>query len=436
MLAGIFRSDFRSKCKSLLSRIQSRLEVIKKGRNAMQGFLKNDIAQLLKNNLERHAYGNGRKTGVSYFAFIWIRLEIARLASMVEGLYKELVLSSCYEFVEQCCTCIAENLKEMNKQSDCPLQCRVAVASLVYAATRFVDLPELRDLRNEFHDKYGKTVVSFVDKEFMNNLKSRPPTTEMKLQLLQVIAQEFSMKWDPQVLEEQLQHASPPTQESKYGASGDGCSHLFNNRSNLVQRKGKWVEQDGQIIKGQTPIARTRRRKSCSGLNENIAEDIQLPSCVHEVILENNTRKKPFTYTNHIERKNNTNEDNECLGKAKLSLRPRSVRTKFLKPPPSSCADRSSEHEVNPMKLSSARVSQPRQRHDLLKDHEKEEERMYDFLTQFGKKTAAQTSISTRKHGNEMPKVLDLPPPPSRRRYLFAESQSASLIGAKSNSLT
>ena len=29
---------------------------------------------------------------------------------------------------------------------------------------------------------------------------------------MQVIAQEFSMKWDPQDLEEQLQHASPPTQ--------------------------------------------------------------------------------------------------------------------------------------------------------------------------------------------------------------------------------
>ena len=33
-----------------------------------------------------------------------------------EGLYKELVLSSCYEFVGQCCASIAENLKEMHKQ--------------------------------------------------------------------------------------------------------------------------------------------------------------------------------------------------------------------------------------------------------------------------------------------------------------------------------
>ncbi|XP_057523802.1 uncharacterized protein LOC130803620 isoform X2 [Amaranthus tricolor] len=343
----------------------------------------------------------------------------------------ELILSSCYEFLEQCCTCISENLKEMNKQSDCPLQCRVAVASLVYAATRFADLPELRDLKNEFHDKYGKTVEPFVNKEFKNNLKSRPPTTEMKLRLMQVIAQEFSMKWDPQDLEEQLQHASPPTQETKYGASGDGCSHLLRNRSTLVQRKGKWVEQDKQIIKGQSRIARTRRRKSCSGFNENIAEDLQVPiSSVHEVIPVTYIR----TYKNHIESDNSMNEDNNCIGKAKPSSRPRSVRTNFLKPSASTCATRSSEYEINPMKLSSARVSLARRMHDLLNDHEDKEEKMYDMLTQFGKQTAAEVSVSTRKHENEMPKVLQLPPPPSRRRYLFTESQSASLIGTKSDS--
>lgn len=49
--------------------------------------------------------------------------------------------------------------------SECPEECREAVSSLMFAAARFSDLPELRDLRNIFQEKYGNYVEHFVNKE-------------------------------------------------------------------------------------------------------------------------------------------------------------------------------------------------------------------------------------------------------------------------------
>lgn len=45
---------------------------------------------------------------------------------------------------------------------ECPEECREAVSSLMFAAARFADLPELRDLRDTFTERYGKTLEAFV----------------------------------------------------------------------------------------------------------------------------------------------------------------------------------------------------------------------------------------------------------------------------------
>lgn len=183
------RSNFKTKCKSALTRTKTRLEMIKKKRSAMLKFLKEDVAELLKNNIHRKAYDRAG------------------------GLYMELNLSSCYDYVEECCNCIADHLKEMHKQSECPEECKVATSSLIYAAARFADLPELRDLRTQFNEKYGKTLEPFVNKELVEKLKSKPPTKEMKLRLMQDIAQEFSIPWDPKSAEQYLQSSYTPVQK-------------------------------------------------------------------------------------------------------------------------------------------------------------------------------------------------------------------------------
>ncbi|GAB4842427.1 hypothetical protein Ancab_012399 [Ancistrocladus abbreviatus] len=155
--------------------MKARLEAKKKKRNAMQKYLKNDIAVLMKSDLDTNAYGRA------------------------EGLYVEVNLSSCYDYVDECCVCISENLKVMQKQ-------------------RFAKLRELRQLLAE---KYGNVFVHFVDKEFAKKLKLNPPIMEVKFQLMQEIAQEFSITWDSTLLERKLQTAAmtEEDQPSKFGCS-------------------------------------------------------------------------------------------------------------------------------------------------------------------------------------------------------------------------
>lgn len=48
---------------------------------------------------------------------------------------------------------------------ECPEDCREAVSTLMFAAARFGDLPELRELRSLFTEGYGKSVDSYVNTE-------------------------------------------------------------------------------------------------------------------------------------------------------------------------------------------------------------------------------------------------------------------------------
>ncbi|KVH97970.1 protein of unknown function DUF292, eukaryotic [Cynara cardunculus var. scolymus] len=133
-----------------------RIEMIRKRRKAMEKFLRNDVADLLKNGFDSDAY------------------------SRANGLYFEQKRSLCYESIEQFCTVISNHLAVMNNQSciraltgkpifvihsECPEECREAVPSLMYAAARVAGLPELLELRNLFSGRYGNSLESFINKE-------------------------------------------------------------------------------------------------------------------------------------------------------------------------------------------------------------------------------------------------------------------------------
>lgn len=48
---------------------------------------------------------------------------------------------------------------------ECPEECKEAASSLMHAAARFSDLPELRELRTVFTERYGNSIESYVNKE-------------------------------------------------------------------------------------------------------------------------------------------------------------------------------------------------------------------------------------------------------------------------------
>ncbi|XP_047323907.1 uncharacterized protein LOC124927521 [Impatiens glandulifera] len=172
MLDGFLGRGFSSKCKSLVKPTKARIAVLRKRQDATQKFLKGNLAQLLSNGLDINAYG--------------------RTEEFIAG---QNVLS-CYDFIEQCCEYILKQLSLMQKQRECPEECREPVGSLTFAAARFPDMPELRDLRDLFQERYGTGLEHFVNHEFVEKIASNSPTKEKKLQLLQDIALEFTINWD------------------------------------------------------------------------------------------------------------------------------------------------------------------------------------------------------------------------------------------------
>ncbi|KAJ8452045.1 hypothetical protein Cgig2_016626 [Carnegiea gigantea] len=488
MLDGLLgRKNFKTKCKSALTRTRTRLDAIKRKRNAMQKFLKKDMADLLKNNLDRNAYGRA------------------------EGLYVELNLSSCYNYVEDCCKCVAAHLKTMREQSECPEECKVAVSSLIYAAARFADLPELRDLRNHFRDKYGDTLEPYVSKEFVEKLKPKPPTLEVKLQVMQEVAKELSVAWDPRSLEQQLQNPSMPPHD--HGASDP--HNILRTKSVIVQGKDLNEDCGKQIDEEYTGTAGTKIRhtQSLSVIRGDISCKINEQDRAHasRALLssttdpEDNANKNPFTsrtvpapYTisdkSGKQRSGTEDEDpapksmkeqNQNLTNAfghnisdalrphekntevdsprKVRPRPKSVRTKFLKPSLSSTS--SSDFDTDLKETFSARSSREMSfdlSEGLGDDEDEPEKDVWKYFGKISPKVLSPSSAKTvhspkcplpqldpkeannakpvselaksvhspksplppldQREANNGKPVSELPLPPGRRRY-FSESQ-------------
>ncbi|XP_015692764.1 uncharacterized protein LOC107304210 [Oryza brachyantha] len=85
--------------------------------------------------------------------------------------------------------------------SECPQEALQAVSTLIFTAARFPDLPELCDLRHVLTERYGSFVDPFVSSEFVQKLQNKSSTNEQKLQVMQRIAEEFSVLFNANALE-------------------------------------------------------------------------------------------------------------------------------------------------------------------------------------------------------------------------------------------
>ncbi|KAJ6700888.1 REGULATOR OF VPS4 ACTIVITY IN THE MVB PATHWAY PROTEIN [Salix koriyanagi] len=191
MFDGLTKSKFYTKCKTSVKMTKTRLDDLKKKKNSLIKHLKNVMADLIRADR-------------AYDAFC-----------RAEGLLVEQNKFACYNFIELFCGCISSNLSLMNKQKECPEECREAVQSLIYAAARFSEFPELRDLRSAFIGRYGPSLEAFVNEEFAEMLKPGSTTKEIKLQLLHDIGQEFSIEWNTKSLEQKL-FTPPPSQQDHH----------------------------------------------------------------------------------------------------------------------------------------------------------------------------------------------------------------------------
>lgn len=197
MFDNLLGRKFSNKCKHATKCINSRIAIIKSKKRAMVRFLKKDVADLLASACDDIAYGR------------------------IDALIVEINHAYCYDMIEQCCESILKQLPTLQKERECPQEAMEPMSTLIFAAARFSDLPELCDLRRIFTERYGSHMESSIKAEFVEKLQTKSFSQEKKLQLMKDIAQEFSVTWDSSAFERKLSNLSA----SKYDQPKNGIRH-------------------------------------------------------------------------------------------------------------------------------------------------------------------------------------------------------------------
>ncbi|KAJ0251883.1 Regulator of Vps4 activity in the MVB pathway protein [Hirschfeldia incana] len=180
MFDGILGRGFAPKGKPLIKLTKNRIDVLRRKRTATIKFLKGDFADLISNGRDVNAY------------------------TRAGGLLDELRHLWNLDFVESTCDFVYKQLSTMQKMEECPEDCREAVSSLMFAASGFSELPELRELRQMFHEKYGDSLSVFVNQELVENMTSKPFSLEKKVKLMEDVASEFAIRWDSKGFEKRI----------------------------------------------------------------------------------------------------------------------------------------------------------------------------------------------------------------------------------------
>ncbi|KAJ4836688.1 hypothetical protein Tsubulata_043331 [Turnera subulata] len=277
------------------------------------------------------------KTGLDYNAYC-----------RAEGLLAEENLIACYNLIEHFCAGISANLSVMNKQKECPDDCKEAVQSLIYATARFSEFPELKELRTQFLERYGTCLEPFVSKEFVELLKQKQVTKEVKLELMHGIAKEYRIEWDAKFLEQKL-FKPPPQQHDQHGP------RLSVNSE--AERKSAPDDRWRQQISIETDLFSGSGRDSSTDQDSLMASPSSVESASDEemdskkqgsgrfgpppYVIKSDTRKEEIKTTgstkpadNNVAAAGNGQPHHRTTGESKP--RPKSVRSRHSRPQPTS----------------------------------------------------------------------------------------------------
>ncbi|XP_068646226.1 uncharacterized protein [Aristolochia californica] len=139
--------------------------------------------------------------------------QVKNKVSIVEHVIREQNIMAANEIIELFCELIVARLPIIAKQRACPADLKEGISSLIFAAPRCSDIPELARIRDIFEKKYGKDFVTAatelhpdcgVNRTLIERLSVRTPTGEMKLKLLKEIAKEYKVEWDTTESEKEL----------------------------------------------------------------------------------------------------------------------------------------------------------------------------------------------------------------------------------------
>ncbi|KAG6619662.1 hypothetical protein I3842_Q089300 [Carya illinoinensis] len=179
---SLFRRGFNSsKCKTAAKMAVARIKLLRNKRQVVVKQMRRDIALLLQSGQD------------------------ATARIRVEHVIREQNVLAANEFIELFCELVVARLTIIAKQRQCPADLKEGIASLIFAAPRCSEIPELLAIRNIFEKKYGKDFVSAatdlrpdsgVNRMLIDKLSVRTPTGEAKLKVLKEIAKEYQIQWD------------------------------------------------------------------------------------------------------------------------------------------------------------------------------------------------------------------------------------------------
>ncbi|KAG6646237.1 uncharacterized protein LOC122318317 isoform X2 [Carya illinoinensis] len=179
---SLFRRGFNSsKCMTAAKMAVARIKLLRNKRQVVVKQMRRDIALLLQSGQD------------------------ATARIRVEHVIREQNVLAANEFIELFCELVVSRLPIIAKQRECPADLKEGIASLIFAAPRCSEIPELVAIRNIFEKKYGKDFVSAatdlrpnsgVNRMLIDKLSVRTPTGEVKFKIMKEIAKEHNIQWD------------------------------------------------------------------------------------------------------------------------------------------------------------------------------------------------------------------------------------------------
>ncbi|KAK2639139.1 hypothetical protein Ddye_026934 [Dipteronia dyeriana] len=270
-----------AKWKRLIKQLQNRLIIQRNRRESIRRQSSADIAQLLQND------------------------QLQKALDRVKQLYKDKCLLAAYDQIEHICGCIATNLPLfISKQSTLdvlPDDVSEAVSSLVFAASRCGELPELNLMRNLLRKRFGcKFEVANVElfKENLVNSKMKQNLCigsipdDVKLKLIKEIAEEHNLQLGFQDFEQKI---SPKCQKvagvsdveipDSFNANGDNRIQTSQHKASEKKAPNCSISNtiDFGTIPGNSQTVRnsTNCSSSCNQVQKNEVQMKKLQAFTH-----------------------------------------------------------------------------------------------------------------------------------------------------------
>lgn len=167
-----------SKFKPLVNLALSRLVVLKSQRQVRCTQARSDVVQLL--DLGHHE----------------------RALIRVEHVIKEQNMLDVFVMIESYCNLLIERINLIEQERVCPHELREAISSLLYAASRCGEFPELQEIRAVMTTRFGKEFAASavelrnncgVNRKMIQKLSTRQPSLENRMEVVKEIASEHNI---------------------------------------------------------------------------------------------------------------------------------------------------------------------------------------------------------------------------------------------------